>query len=70
MAWLFGIGLVLVLIFSISVSLYIINYKLSVKGNFTKTLLFLIFSTVTFGVVSGLVIFLVWPPHIWDLISF
>jgi len=70
MMWLFGTGLALVLIFSISVALYLVNYAFPLKGVVIRTVLFFLISTITFGLVFSLVIFMVWPPHIWDLIAF
>ncbi len=70
MTWLVGIGLVLVLTFSVSISLYLVNYKLPLGNIVTKTLAFLLIGALTFSVVCSLLIFMVWPPHIWDIFSF
>ncbi|GAW92137.1 hypothetical protein KKC1_12960 [Calderihabitans maritimus] len=64
---LFLIGFILIIIFSLSVSLYLVNYTFRIKNIAFKSLVFLLFSALTFIVTFSLAIFVIWPPHIWEL---
>jgi len=66
--WYVVFASVLAVIFSISISAYLINYRMSINSKYIKVVLFLLCSIIIFVIVSSLIILLVWPPHVWDII--
>lgn len=68
MYWYVVFASVLAVIFSISISAYLINYRMSINSKYIKVVLFLLCSIIIFVIVSSLIILLVWPPHVWDII--
>ncbi len=72
MTVIFGLGLVLVVVFSLSVAGYFVYFKSPVKNSSSsllKATATFVLSLVVFALTFTVSFVLVWPPYLWSIIE-
>ena len=68
MSIIFGIGLLMLLVFSFSVACYLVYFKISFGGGTVKAAMTFGIGLLVFALSSATSIVLVWPPNLWSLL--
>ena len=72
MTFIFGLGLVLVVLFSLSVASYLVYFKSPIKNSnssLAKASATFVLGLVVFALTFAVSIILVWPPYLWSIIE-
>lgn len=69
MTILFGLGLVLIAVFSFSVASYFIYLKTSIGSSVAKASMTFILGLVVFVMTFAISIILIWPPYLWSILE-
>lgn len=72
MTVIFGLGLVLIVLFSLSVACYFVYFKSPLKrsnSSVAKATATFALGMVVFALTFAVSIILVWPPYLWSIIE-
>lgn len=69
MTFIFGLGLLLILVFSASVAAYFVYFKMSLTGSVLRATLTFVIGAVVFVATFAVSIILIWPPYLWSMID-
>ncbi|HZW83821.1 MAG TPA: hypothetical protein VFF14_10440 [Candidatus Deferrimicrobium sp.] len=72
MTFIFGLGLVLIVLFSVSVACYFVYFKSPIKNSnssMVKATATFVLGLVVFALTFACSIILVWPPYLWSIIE-
>ena len=69
MSIIFGLGTLLLLVFSFSVACYLVHYKISFGGGVVKATLTFVLGAVVFAMTFAVSIVFVLPPNVWSMLE-
>ncbi|MDA8442688.1 MAG: hypothetical protein M0Z55_09990 [Peptococcaceae bacterium] len=69
MMLLFGLGLVLIGIFSFSAAAYVVLFKIHLNSSALKAVMTCGLGLVVFAMTFAVSIILVWPPYLWSVLE-
>ena len=69
MAIIFGLGILLLLVFSFSAACYLVYFRIPFGGGAVKAALTFVLGSVVFALTFAVSIVLVWPPNVWSMLE-
>lgn len=69
MSIIFGLGLLLICLFSFSVACYFVYFKIPFGGSVGKAAMTVVLGLVVFALTFAVSVILVWPPYVWSILE-
>ncbi len=69
MSIIFGLGLLLIVLFSFSVACYFVYFKTPVNSSAAKIVMTVALGLVVFVLTFAVSIILIWPPYLWSILE-